>query len=223
MAAMTRDRWIGAALAAAVFLQGVNLLLLGRLSGRPAIQVLAVTAALALVTHEAWRFRMRLNHRVDMLLVMGAFGGLGMIIGWWIDLGFEPKPANACSGCYASGPWWTGAFTWMTALMLVAAIPPGVLWTRCASLATGNWRRWISTHVIGNVVMVVGMLLVGRWLGSPLAALMGSVPVAHHTAMMLGMLGGMEIGMFAGEAVFGLKPWHDLSFGASATELGKLS
>jgi hypothetical protein len=32
----------------------------------------------------------------------------------------------------------------------------------------------------------------------------------HHLAMLIGMLLGMEAGMFLGEAVLGLRPWQEL-------------
>ncbi|MCP4895537.1 MAG: hypothetical protein GY906_01070, partial [bacterium] len=77
------------ALAASVFLQGVGLVLLGRLTGGDAVQTVVVAIGFAVAALFAWNVRLELNHRIDMILVMGAFGGLGMLAGWWIDLGFE--------------------------------------------------------------------------------------------------------------------------------------
>jgi hypothetical protein len=258
-------------LAVAIICQGLGVVYLGRLVGRDAIQVGVVAVVLGILVAQAWRHRLLLNHRIDMLLVMGAFGGLGMLAGWWVDLGFQPPPPEAgfhaamghgCSsspqpldggatGCCAptegqdavetssdihskaphaeppaipdtgnndrpaseaahgGGGSWTMVTSWMTALMLLAAIPPGLAWTRCADLARSGWRRWVSTHIVGNVAMVVGMVWIGHAVGPLLAHTLGSNVLGGHLAMLGGMLAGMEIGMLAGEAVLGLKPWQE--------------
>jgi len=218
MSTTGRDRWVARGLGASVLAQGVGLVLLGRLEGAALWQVLVVSSALAMVTVTAWRHRLLLNHRIDMLLVMAAGGGLGMLVGWWVDLGYVAPAAGpsfhlamghaACHGPQSAGSWQM-VFSWMTALMLLGAIPPGVLLTRCAELARSGWRRWASTHIVGNVVMVAGMVWLGHWLGPGLARLAGSGVVGGHLAMLIGMLAGMEAGMFAGEAVLGLKPWQE--------------
>ncbi len=268
MTKLRRDSLIGAVLGAAVLAQGIGVALLARLASGAAVQVLVVTAALGLLTVQAWRVRMRLNHRIDMLLVMGALGGLGMLAGWWVDLGFQAPPANASfhavmghSGhagtmpgaagtdaatdphahhamqmadasppepaaeaqghemkpehhaigshaAHLAGPF-TMVTTWMTGLMLAFAIPAGVRLTRCARLARTGWRRWVSTHLVGNAMMVAGMILVGHRLGPALGAFTGSNVLGGHVAMLIGMLIGMEVGMFAGEAVLGLAPWRE--------------
>ncbi len=221
MSESTVDRWVAWSMAAAVLLQGVNLVLMGRLGVGAALQLMLVTGALALVTAQAWRLRMALNHRVDMLLVMATFGGLGMLLGWWVDLGFVAPPVAGMSfGGTATGQQAYGrtvleaATSWMTVGMLVGAIPPALPLTRCAKLARGSWRRWVSTHLVGNLAMVFGMILVGRWLGSGIGRLVGSHLVGSHLAMMVGMLVGMEAGMFAGEAALGLKPWREWTWRA---------
>ncbi len=218
----TRDRLVGWMLAAAVLAQGVGVVLLGRLGGRSALQVMVVAGALALLAEEGWRHRMRLNHRIDMFLVMGAFGGLGMLAGWWVDLGFTAPAADAgfhAAMGHASCPMHGGASpwamvpTWMTGLMLLAAIPPGLVLTRCAELARSGVRRWISTHVVGNACMVAGMIWLGHWVGPAIARLAGSSVLGGHVGMLLGMLLGMEVGMFAGEAALGLAPWREWRWG----------
>jgi hypothetical protein len=85
---------VAALLAVATLAQGLAAVLFGRLGWPEALQTLAVTAALAGLVHQAWIHRLRLNHRVDMFLVMGVFGGLGMLAGWWIDLGFTAPAAR---------------------------------------------------------------------------------------------------------------------------------
>jgi hypothetical protein len=270
-------------LATATLGQGVVLMLLGRLEWRLALEVLAVTAAIAGLVHQAWVHRLRLNHRIDMLLVMGAFGGLGMLAGWWVDLGFAAPPRDAGfhaamgHGCAdhatqmntvvgsaeetccdppeappedpsccddealgdagggaghdpsspsadtthaghsgsGGGSFWPMAFSWMTGLMLLGAIPPGILFTRCAELARTSRRRWVSTHIIGNGLMIVGMIWLGHWIGPILADWTGSAVLGGHIGMLVGMLVGMEAGMFGGEAVFGLQPWRELTWRAA--------
>ncbi len=272
---LTRSSVLAIALSAATLAQGVAVLLLGRLDWRLGLEVMAVTAAVAGLVHQAWVHRLRLNHRIDMLLVMGAFGGLGMLAGWWVDLGFAAPPRNAdfhvamghgcgdhqapsaagtataeaddccedpipaphepdcCgedgghpapaagdhpppaaggpghSGHAGGGTFWPMVFSWMTGLMLLGAIPTGLAFTRCAGLARTSIRRWISTHLIGNALMIVGMVLLGHWLGPVLAEWTGSAVLGGHLGMLFGMLVGMEAGMFGGEALLGLKPWHE--------------
>jgi hypothetical protein len=205
------DRVVGWILAAAVAAQGVGLIVAARPAAAETTQIALVTAALAAATAMTWRVRMRLNHRVDMLLVMGAVGGLGMLLGGWLDtwLASSDMATHGAHGGHGARSAWAMVPTWMTGLMLAAAIPASALWTRCAVLARTGWRRWLSTHVVGNGVMVVAMVWVGHWLGHPLGSLVGSMAVGHHAAMVLGMMVGMELGMFAGETALGLAPWRE--------------
>lgn len=251
MTTRVADRpWVAWLLAGAVLAQGLGMVLLGRLGPRNGLETMVVAAAAALLTWQAWRVRLRLNHRLDMLLVMGALGGLGMLAGWWIDLGFQAPPREAgfhqamghgggggaagehscCAAAAAqSGTGTDGAAdagsalrgfvamvgTWMTGLMLLAAIPPGLVLTRCAELAKQGWRRWVSTHIVGNVLMIIGMIWLGHALGPAVARLTGSAVVGGQLAMLGGMLVGMEAGMFLGEAALGLKPWRELTWRAT--------
>jgi hypothetical protein len=244
------DRVVGWMLGGVVLAQGIAMALLARLEPRGIVQVVVVTGAISLAVTTAWRIRSRLNHRIDMLLVMAAFGGLGMLAGWWVDLGFSAPPRDAgfhqamghgCGGepagpaeagggsCHGGASTdtevradamarggdspWSMVTTWMTGLMLLAAIPPGLKLTRCAMLARTGWRRWVSTHIVGNALMVVGMIWLCHWVGPGIARLTGSSVVGGHLGMLLGMLVGMELGMFAGEAVLGLAPWREWRWG----------
>ena len=271
MTTARREVVVGWLLGTAVFAQGAGVALLARLTSGAALELVILSAALGLLTAQAWWVRTRLNHRVDMLLVMGALGGLGMLVGWWADLGFTAPSVGASfhaamghagaagempalpvsaadpdararhampmadlpsgSGSavsergtaaapmhhaghsgHAGGPF-AMVTTWMTGLMLAFAIPAGVVLTRCARLARTEWRRWVSTHLVGNAMMVAGMIAVGHWLGPPLGAFIGSNVLGGHVAMLLGMLIGMEAGMFLGEAVLGLAPWREWRWG----------
>jgi hypothetical protein len=198
------DRAVAAGLGLAVLAQGGLLLLMGDLGWRLGAQTLLVAAALGAVIRLAWLRREQLDHHVDMALVMAAWGGLGMLAGWWIDLARgAPPPCHL-----GTGPLWQGAITWMTFLMLAGAIPPALAWTRCAALARSSRARWAITHVAGNLAMVAGMLALGRALGPVLGASLGSPLVGGHLAMLLGMVGGMEAAMWLGEWAAGLRPWE---------------
>ncbi len=107
-------------------------------------------------------------------------------------------------------------FSWMTGLMLLGAIPTGLAFTRCAELARTGRRRWISTHLVGNAVMIAGMVWLGHWLGPILAEWTGSAVIGGHVGMLAGMLIGMEAGMFGGEALLGLEPWREWTWRGEA-------
>lgn len=210
MKGRNRDRLVAWVLAGAVAAQGFMLLDFGQLGGWVAMQTVLAFAVLAALTHQAWVYRWQLTHRVDMILVMLALGGLGMIVGWWIDFGMAPAPAWMRLGGMAPRPWsfWSRVWSWMTGLMLLGAIPPALAWTRCARLARRSRRRWVSTHLLGNAAMVAGMIWTNRWLGRAVGHLAGSLVVGAHVAMLLGMTIGMAAGMWLGEAALGLRPWR---------------
>lgn len=200
------DRGVALALGTATFLQGVLLVRMAELSGRPAFQTLLVAGAVGLVVQQAWRNRGLLSHRVDMALVMLAGGGLGMVIGWWIDLTLHPGQLHGC--CGGGGSVWRSVFSWMTGLMLAGAIPPSLVLTRCARLARSSRRLWVSTHLLGNAAMIAAMIAGGRLFGRSLGELVGSRLVGGHVAMVIGMVAGMVAGMWLGEALLGLRPWR---------------
>jgi hypothetical protein len=213
----TGDRVVAWVLAAAVAAQGLALVVMDGLGLRSGLQVVVVTLALAAAVGQTWRVRERLNHRVDMLLVMLAAGGLGMVVGTAVD----QQLAEAAAASMAHGPAghhhghpsspWAAVWTWMTGLMLLFSIPASIVWTRCAALARHSRRRWVSTHLVGNAAMVVAMVWFGHWFGHSLGRLMQAPATGHHVAMVIGMLLGMEAGMFLGEAVLGLAPWKELN------------
>lgn len=197
-------------LAIATWLQAPFLARLARLDRGATIRCLVVAALIAAVVYWAWVARLQLNHRVDMALVMLAAGGLGMIIGWWIDIPSAPVVA-CCASASLQGEtsFLSKVWSYMTGMMLLAAIGPSLVLTRCAARARGNPRLWLSTHVIGNAAMVAGMILINRAWGRVAARLLGSPVVGAHVAMLVGMVGGMVAGMWLGEAVLGLRPWRD--------------
>jgi hypothetical protein len=212
MADVRTDRTLAWALAAATLGQGLMLVYLGNLGGRVALGCVLTSVAVALAMQQAWWHRMELNHRADMALVMGAFGGFGMILGWWADFGFGQAPSWLRFGGPPPHPWSFSdkVISFMTLGMLVAAIPPSLLLTRCAQRARESRRLWFSTHIIGNLAMIAGMIWTNRWIGRSLGRVTGSPVLGAHLAMLLGMVTGMVAGMWFGEALLGLRPWRRL-------------
>lgn len=276
-------RNVALALALAVAAQGIILMILDPMGPLALIQAGFVTLGLAWATYEVWRNRLRIDHRIDMFLVMMAFGGLGMVIGTSIDralaspdessphamyhapapahrdgmdhaaMGHETMdhsamdheamnhgdhdatqtppgmiyPTHGVTGEVADRSHtmrltWAGLkaslLTWMTGLMLLFGIPPTWFLTRCATLAAQSRRRWVATHLLGNLGMVLGMIAAGVWFGHALGMKLGLMETGHHLAMLAGMLIGMELFQFVAEALLGLRPWRKVETGMSATE-----
>lgn len=234
-------QWIALLLALAVALQGVIMAWLDRLRGPALVQCLLISLALAVAAHELWRNRRRLDHRIDMALVMMALGGLGMLAGTWIDMaqaggaghghGQTVQPAKPLPPCCHAAPadaspaspppssgssgFWGGFYraltSWMTILMLLGGIPPSLVLSRCCRLARLSWRRWWATHIAGNLGMLTGMILAGMAFGPALGERLGAMVSGHHLAMLAGMLVGMELAQFLAEAALGLRPWRRLT------------
>ncbi len=224
----TKDGVVAGLLTAAVLAQGVALVAMDGLGGRSALQLVVVAGAVAAGVGQTWRVRHRLNHRVDMLLVMLAAGGLGMVLGMALDQRLAAETAAAMGhqtthhcGHHAGSPL-SAVATWMTGLMLLLAIPASLAWTRCAELARSGWRRWVSTHLVGNAAMVVAMVYFGHWFGSALGRFTRAEMTGHHLAMVIGMLIGMEAGMILGETVLGLRPWAELRVGSNKLKVESL-
>jgi hypothetical protein len=138
--------------------------------------------------------RRLLNAHADMLLVMGAFGGLGMLVGGWFDGPVPPCHRN---------PW--NPFTWMNAGMFLLGIPPAIPVSRCLQEA----RR------LGLLVPVLVFDALGMWLGMVAAhrQVVSPDPVAAHVAMTVGMLLGMAVTMgFRPALLRGLSCWPVLHF-----------
>lgn len=205
MVSRREDRLVAWGVGAAVLAQGVVLVLMAWPPWRLAVQLLVVAAALGAAATYAWRVRGQLDHRVDMALIMASFGGLGMQLGWWVDL--ECQAPTCCAPDGYRSPW-DAVFSFMTLGMLAASVPASVRWTRCALLARQSRRRFITTHIVGNAAMIAGMVAAGRLWGGALGALLGVPEAGHHLAMVAGMVAGMHAGMWLGEAVVGLKPWR---------------
>ncbi len=196
MNSSTLNRIIACSLAASTLIQGVWMGLWS--SGSLQWYLLSVLAAL--VAYQAWMAREKLPAHFDMLFLMGALGGLGMMLGTWIDKGFpvSPPPPPPMPRPPSLRP----VATWMTWLMLLFAVPPGALWSRC--LAPMRRRpAWLAFALLLDAVgMVTGMILVASVWTRPLMKLTGSHFSAHHLAMLVGMLAGMLPAMLLRDALF---------------------
>lgn len=162
-----------------------------------AAEIGIATTALAALSAQAWMIRKYLPAHVDMLLLMLAWGGFGMLWGWQLDGAMQAVGHSAAHGVDR------GWFRWlngMKILMLVFAIPPSIWWARClAPYRPFRWRlAWVlACDALG---MVLGMMAGGRLLGHSLSAVLGAPVLAHHLAMLAGMLAGMAVTMVA-------RPW----------------
>jgi hypothetical protein len=196
MKATTLDRTVACSLAASTLIQGVWM----GLWSPGGVQWYLVSALAALAAYQAWMARERLPAHFDMLLLMGALGGLGMMLGTWIDKGFPTVPP--LPPAMPRAPSLRPVATWMTWLMLLFAVPPGALWSRC--LAPVRRRPgWLAFALVVDAVgMVAGMILVASWWTRSLMHLTGSHFSAHQLAMLVGMLAGMLPAMWLRDLVF---------------------
>jgi hypothetical protein len=191
----TLPKWLYGALHFAGLLgQGALLIPLAGLGLSASIVVLAVCAAITLLII---RFRARLPVWADMTLAMLSIGGLGMNLGWWMDLHLNPAVQNglvmACcmmrKTVQMTGP--EAGSHWMYWLMLIAGVPAMYL------LRSGpiyfHWHKWCCT---GMLVLGVPGMCFGMWAAAQLAMRMGNLPgqrqvLAAYALMMLGMCAGM--------------------------------
>ena len=158
----------------------------------------ATAALLILAAAASWLIaRAHPPRWLDMTLAMITLGGLGMNLGWLIDLSFAPAAQHATACCApASGHWplTTGHYlTWMNALMLLLGTPAMFLLLRQPQ--PFDWRRWCcgGMLLVGIPGMVIGMQLgstAARAIGAPTPSL---IVLLDYLLMMLGMCLGMLI------------------------------
>jgi hypothetical protein len=138
--------------------------------------------------------------RAPAMVAMVAIGGLGMLLGWWADLGFRTGAAFAEHARMPLDTIWCrapagpaalaglpefGLASWMDLGMLTFGVP--------ARLAAGGRRR-------GGVVRTLACgaaMLVGMRLGCHMASSLGAslAPPLAVLADYAGMMGGMAIAM----------------------------
>lgn len=178
-----------ALLAAAVFGQAAGLWRLAHLDAR----ALVLGAFLAFATHAAWRARRHWSPHLDMILVMGALGGLGMLLGTWADARFAPSLAGVPCPMHTRAD--GGLLTWMTGLMLLFAVPPGATWSRCLERYRPHWPAFAAAIALDTAGMLAGMIAFGLWFAEPFSLLAASATAGMHLAMLTGMLAGMAAAM----------------------------
>lgn len=189
------DQVVAIGLATSVAVQGMWLGFWA--PGQVRLQWLLVAGLAALAIHQAWHARRRWFTHADMLMLMGGFGGLGMMIGSWIDLGL-PMAGNAIEHHHHHA---IGLVSWMTGVMLLFAVPPGVALSRC--LAPVRRTPWVVVAVAIDVLgMLAGMFAAHTWWAMPLAHTLGSHFAGMHLAMLGGMLGGMIPAMLLRDWLF---------------------
>ncbi len=150
-----------------------------------------VAALTSIGIAKIWRRWDAIPHAVDMAYGMLTLGGLGMLAGWSIDLGFRPLAdvSSACGcGLAASNNAWLGVTLgapgmWVGMLLLGNAAMIG-LGRRRIRIAPAEWLR-------ANLGMVVGMAI-GGWCASRLEIDDTRVLTLAHVVL---MQAGMTIGM----------------------------
>lgn len=188
----------------------------GALPAQFRIEIWVVTIALSGLAAQAWLVRRMLPAHTDMLLLMMAWGGFGMLLGWMLDGGLQAMQANAAHHAmahhamadhamagHATTPVYSGVFRWvngMNALMLLFAFPPSVQWARCLAAYRPFPLRLAWVLLMDAAGMIFGMMAGGRLLGHPLAMILDAPAFAHFIAMLIGMLAGMALTMLA-------RPW----------------
>lgn len=172
--------------------------------GLPWQPVALGTAIAALVVWHGWRARRLLSPHADMLLIMAAFGGLGMWVGDRLDHWIDPN-APLCPLHDARGPL-ALASSWMTWLMLVFAVPPSILWSRCLQPLRRRPLRLAMALLLDMGGMLAGMIAAHFWLGRAWALRIPPPELGMHLAMLSGMLGGMLPAMWVRDRLLA-GPW----------------
>ena len=209
-AGMQLPFWLFAGLHVAGLLgQALVLIPLARLEvmGSAIAVLVAITAAALII-----RFASRLPEWLDMTLAMLSLGGLGMNIGWWMDLSFDPAIQNgkvmAC--CMVSKTMEAASLQasshWMYWMMLIIGVPAMYLLRRGPLYF--NWRRWCCS---GMLILGVPGMCFGMWAGAQLAMGLTDLPgnaqvVASYGLMILGMCAGMLVPHFLSLAWPATKP-----------------
>jgi hypothetical protein len=131
-------------------------------------------------------------HALDMAFGMLTLGNLGMLLGWWADLGFAPVVCAQCCSCadpLARPGMWAGMLLAANAAMLFLARRP----------APRGGDHIVAMYTGGNLGMLAGM-----WAGGAAAAGLAPADLAggfvlHFAGMTAGMLAGMFAGSWAAQ------------------------
>jgi P-type Cu+ transporter len=184
--------WNGA-YGALLALQGPFIVWLGQVSGAWAWVVPAVCLLLGLAIARFRTASLEGQRYASMIFSMMALGNWGMLLGWWIDLGFAPLQASAaCHHCASLDLFRPESFQvpWMYAGMLLFGVPP--MWPDVTTSA--RWPVRLGVVTLSSVGMVVGMAF-GSSLASQWA---GPTPSQPFLVALVGMVVGMNLGMLFG-------------------------
>lgn len=192
----------------AILAQGIGLAWQAGADGRTSAGVspLAITVSLVLgCAFVAWRRRWRHTY-LETILVTTNLGGLGMLLGMWVDATTNhgasmagnhgaSMAANHGMAVHAHGAD-AGAMllSWSTVLMLLFCFV-GCHWLCDEPCPTPNRRFRFLTHLVICGPMLIGMWLGGAGLAAGLGHLIGSPTLGSHLAMVLGMAAGTALGL----------------------------
>jgi heavy metal translocating P-type ATPase len=128
-------------------------------------------------------------HGFDMVVGMLSLGNLGMLLGWWADLKFQPLTLSDCCACEELA---RGQFTklWMWLGMLLFGSLALFL-----PRTSGNGHRHSRGVMLtaGNLGMLIGMFL-GSLLAAEMELTQRTLKFALHFGLMtLGMIVGMFV------------------------------
>jgi heavy metal translocating P-type ATPase len=168
----------------ALALQGPLVTELFSQAGSPARTTWAAFAVAGCCIGWLWYQWEGIPHWLDMTVGMLTFANLGMVVGWWFDLGFGPAThCSRCCGSIDSIGMWVGMLFLGNLAMAIGLRRP--LPAECAAICQ---RAMFGG---GNLGMIFGMLAAGQ-----LATLQCFSAAGHLLAMSLGMAAGMLAGHF---------------------------
>ncbi len=139
---------------------------------------------------KSWERRKRFRY-LDFVLVTTSVGGLGMVLGKWLDLQITPMHHAHIAGQHN----WQHLLSFQTGLMLVFCIAACEILCshHCANLTV---RERILRSFKCHVSMLAGMFVGGYLLVPALSALIKTSPLLNmHISMLMGMVAGMWIGL----------------------------
>lgn len=150
-------------------------------------------ALLGLVAAFLWLRTARLSHTLDMIFGMLTVGNLGMVLGWWADLGFAPARCLHCCSHLGQAPFmWLG----MLALGNLAMFALG----RTPSSRRHQWAMASG----GNAGMLLGMIAGGMFSSEWSFESLPAQGLWHLAGMTAGMILGMLLGTWLVEHLGGL-------------------
>ena len=147
-------------------------------------QYLAGAICFMLLAFYFWRWRRFLNSHVDMLLIMCASGGLGMLLGM-------PMPSHAAHSANSAALWR------MCVWMFVFGFAPALLFSRCMRTA------YRHGYLLWALLIDCSAMLAGMWISSQVR--LGHehwTAIGRHLTMLGGMTVGMIFGMWIRSALF---------------------